>query len=64
MTEDVQNRLEMHNRGIVTSTKARKPYLLVFKLKCNSRIEARDKERYYKIRSHKENLLRKLGYLT
>ena len=53
-------RLIQHNTGQVKSTKAYKPYKMVFKKSFRTRSEARDFEKFLKIRSNKEKLLRSL----
>jgi putative endonuclease len=39
-TEDVENRLDRHNRGLVRSTKAYRPWVLVYVEECATRSEA------------------------
>jgi putative endonuclease len=48
MTNDVNRRLKEHNAGLQKSTKARRPFKLVYKECCASRKEARIKEKQLK----------------
>ncbi len=61
MSSDVDKRLKEHNGGKTRSTKNRRPFKLVFKKAFGSRKEARDFERYLKVKSNKEKLLRDLS---
>lgn len=63
MSENTEKRLEEHNSGKVKSTKSRKPFNIVYTKEFANRMEARDYEKYLKIRSNKEKLLHKLKYL-
>ena len=56
-TQNVERRFWEHNRGFQRSTKALKPFNLLFVQIVNSRNEARDLEKYLKIRYNKESLL-------
>ena len=57
MTSDLSKRLRQHNEGRVKSTKHRKPYELVYTKDFLSRVEARDHEKFLKVRSNKEKAL-------
>ncbi|KKS83073.1 MAG: Excinuclease ABC [Candidatus Gottesmanbacteria bacterium GW2011_GWA1_43_11] len=63
LTSDKQRRIKQHNNGQVQSTKAYKPFRLVFSKVFTCRIDARDFEKFLKIRSNKEKLLKKLKLL-
>lgn len=47
-TADIENRINKHNNGKVRSTKAYKPYELVYKEQFNDKTEARKRELYLK----------------
>jgi len=57
-TEDINKRLYQHNSGFVKSTKSYKPFVLFFAQITNTRNEARDLEKYLKIRWNKESLIK------
>ena len=48
ISQDPDKRLKSHNRGVTESTRSRRPFVMVFQEECNSRREAREKEKYYK----------------
>jgi putative endonuclease len=48
MTEDVPSRLKRHSEGKVTSTRHRRPLVLVYTESYNSRAEARRREKFLK----------------
>jgi len=48
ISKDPNDRLLQHNAGMTRSTKNRRPFVLIYKERCNSRIDARNKEKYYK----------------
>jgi len=50
-TNDIDRRLEEHNRGQTKSTKQKGKWILVYKEKCNTSIEAKKRER--KIKAYK-----------
>lgn len=54
ITADVSRRLEEHNRGKTFSTKAYKPWLLVFTETYSNRLKAREREKFLKGGSGKE----------
>ena len=47
-TSNLNNRLELHNKGSVKSTKAFIPWKIVYTEEFNSALEARDREKYFK----------------
>ena len=47
-TNNIENRLVKHNKGLVKSTKNRKPFILVFQEEFISRKEAINREIYLK----------------
>ena len=63
MTKDVHSRLKRHNDGQVQSSKAYKPFEIIFTKCFDNRVKARDFEKFLKIRSNKEKILKKLGHL-
>jgi len=56
MSGNVERRVSEHNNGYVFSTKAYRPWLLVYSEAVTSRIEARKREKYFKSGSGKEFL--------
>ena len=48
MSEDVSARLVIHNKGKVSSTKAYRPWKLVYSEPCKDSNEARVREKYLK----------------
>ena len=56
LSNDYDRRIHEHNSGYVKSTKAYKPWLLIFKEKCENRQKARRREVYYKSGCGKEFL--------
>jgi len=48
ITNNLNRRIEEHNRGKNQSTKSYKPWRLVYYEKCTDRLEARKKEIYFK----------------
>ena len=57
LTKDVESRIESHNKMQVRSTKSFAPFDLVFVQVSESQIEARDFEKFLKVRWNKESLL-------
>ena len=55
-SEDVEKRLKEHNSGKTKSTKGFRPWDIIFTQECDSRIEARKLEKYYKSGIGKEKL--------
>ena len=47
-TEDLDDRIKKHNKGLVKSTRSRKPFILIKKEFFNTRGEARKRENYLK----------------
>ena len=56
MTQDLNNRIKRHNDGRERTTKFYKPYKLIFYEICKTRIQARQKEVYWKSGVGKEKL--------
>ena len=48
MTENVEERLSLHNKKKVSSTKAYAPWRLVYTESCVDSIQARDREKFLK----------------
>jgi len=61
LTNNVQNRLRRHNVGREKTTKPYLPFKLLFVQTMRTRKEARDLERFLKIRYNKEALLELLA---
>jgi putative endonuclease len=57
ITKNIDDREEQHNSGKVSSTKAYRPYKLIFVQEFNNYKESRIVEKYLKIRFNKESLL-------
>jgi putative endonuclease len=55
--KDINIREQQHNKGINSSTKAYKPFELIFVQETKDYKEAREFEKYLKIRFNKESLL-------
>jgi len=53
-TQDLDSRLERHNQGRSKYTKAKRPWQLVYREKCQSRAEAMSLERKIKARKSKD----------
>jgi putative endonuclease len=47
-TDDLQNRIDTHNKGLVTSTASRHPFELVYYEACLSKEKAIAREKYFK----------------
>jgi putative endonuclease len=58
LTDHVERRLEEHNRGKTRSTKFYAPWTLIFVEKFETRIQAREREKYLKGGSGKEYIKR------
>ena len=56
MTNNLDRRLAEHNNGENKSTKAYKPFILIYSETFKTRIEAREKEKYLKSGIGKEYL--------
>ena len=48
LSEDYDRRVREHNLGYVKSTKFYRPWILIYKEPCGSRINARIREKYLK----------------
>ncbi|ADQ80423.1 Excinuclease ABC C subunit domain protein [Paludibacter propionicigenes WB4] len=48
MTSDLDERLQRHNAGYEQTTKPYRPFELIYKEEVESRIEARNREKYFK----------------
>ncbi|MEW5758721.1 MAG: GIY-YIG nuclease family protein [Candidatus Omnitrophota bacterium] len=55
-TLDVEKRLREHNGGRVRSTKAYKPFSIIYKERFNSLIEARQRESFFKTTTGRRRL--------
>ena len=55
-SENVHRRLKEHNSGKTKSTKGYRPWKLIFTKECETRIQARELEKYYKSGIGKEKL--------
>jgi len=56
LTSDIKRRIEQHNAGKEKTTRNYRPFKLIFSEICNSRSEARTKEKYWKSGIGKEKL--------
>ena len=65
LTKDLKVRFENHGKGLVESTKDRRPLRLIYYEACLSRDDARQRERYLKTYHGRMFLRRRLkSYLT
>ncbi len=48
ISKNLQKRLKEHNSGMTRSTKTRRPFKIIFKEECKNRINAREREKYFK----------------
>ena len=65
LTKDLKLRFEAHNKGLVDSTKNRKPFELIYYEACLDRNDAARREKYLKTYHGKMFLKRRLkSYLT
>ncbi len=55
-TSDIQVRIQAHNRGYNKTTKPYAPFVLIYSEKCQSRSQARLREKYLKSGSGKKFL--------
>jgi len=60
LTNNVDRRIHQHNFGQSTATKAYCPFTLIYSKSFTDRISARDYEKFLKIRSNKEKLIKSL----
>lgn len=58
LTNNLNRRIEEHNKGQNRSTKAYLPFLLIYSEECNTREHAREREKYLKSGVGKEFLKR------
>ena len=64
-TQDLRNRLELHNKGEVKSTKCRVPLILVYYEACLNQQDATCREKYLKTSWGKRYIKSRLkNYLT
>jgi putative endonuclease len=56
LTQDVEERIKTHNGGRERTTKFYKPFELIFSEVCETRVEARFREKYWKSGAGKEKL--------
>lgn len=59
LTENVENRIIQHNKGMTFSTKGYRPWKLFFKEEYITRLEARSREKYLKSGVGKEYIKNK-----
>ena len=65
LTKDLKLRFEKHNKGLVDSTKERRPFDLIYYEACLNRDDAAKREKYLKTYHGKTFLRRRLkSYLT
>ena len=60
MTEDISARVAVHNSGKVSSTKAYRPWRLVYQENCRDSVHAREREKFLKSFAGRE-FLKALG---
>ncbi len=64
-TKNLKLRFEQHNKGLVKSTKERKPLLLIYYEACLNRKDAMHREKYLKTHHGKTFIKKRLkSYLT
>ena len=56
MTSNLENRIKRHNSGYEKTTKPYLPFILIYTEVCESRAEARKREKYWKSGIGKEKL--------
>ena len=56
LTQNVENRVKRHNDGRERTTKYYRPFVLIYTEVCNTRLEARVREKYWKSGVGKEKL--------
>lgn len=64
ISADPENRLKQHNSGKTQSTKSRRPFILIYLERLNSRQEARSREKYlksYEGSKEKLNIIENIG---
>ena len=55
-TKDLKQRFDQHNKGLVNSTKDRRPFELVYYEACLSQTDATKREKYFKTYLTRENV--------
>ena len=60
-TNDIKRRLAEHNRGAVSATKSRKPFILLKMIEAESEMESVHLEREYKKGYKREEIKREFG---
>jgi putative endonuclease len=55
-TKNIEHRLIEHNNGKTKSTRPYRPWKVIFSEECNTRLEARQKEKYYKSGTGREKI--------
>ena len=64
-TNDLQQRFEQHQKGLVDSTKIRRPFKLIYYEACIDRSDATNREKYFKSYNGRMFLNKRLkSYLT
>lgn len=64
LTSNIEKRLVQHNNGVVISTKARTPFVLLYTEIFNTRADAREREKYlksYKGAAEKASIIKNCG---
>ena len=61
-TSDIGKRIQRHNSGKVSSTKGRRPFILIFKEDYSDKYLAYNNERYYKTAKGKKELKEKIKH--
>jgi len=59
ISENPEKRLKQHNAGMTSSTRSRRPFIIIFREECKNRLDARKKEKYYKSGCGRELLRRR-----
>ena len=62
MTENIDRRFKEHNSGKTKSTKGYRPWIFFFSEEFDTRIEARQREKYLKSGTGKEFIKKKWSY--
>lgn len=63
LSSDLSRRLKEHNSKQVKSTKPYAPYNLIYTKSFDTLSEARDYEKYLKVHSNREKILKDLKYI-
>ena len=61
-TSNITKRIQYHNSGSVSSTKNRRPFILIFKEEYLDKYQAFNKEKYYKTVTGKRELKEKIKH--